>query len=253
MQKWPFMLTANRWLDYRIVLRPEFIKNATQLDALVSVANRCSQDEGPSDGFKKMESPELGRLIVWYEKLVAKVDGKDLLDHVGRPIFRVQGILFRNYSNESEVGHPIDPQLARRMRTEADAAFAAFRTAKSPIEPVLAVDLAIAEEGRDEKNVIEDGSQSSLIRSLIDRFPLLLPFAAGAFILGALGLYAVNRLSHTEADLGTMEEATKSERDELQRLKSLIGDLQSDNTLLKENLRQCNVKVDGILEQLDRR
>jgi hypothetical protein len=51
---------------------------------------------------------------------------------------------------------------------------------------------------------------------------------------------------------GSMEDTTKSERNELQRLKSLIGDLQADNTLLQENLRKCNVKVDGILQQLDR-
>jgi hypothetical protein len=76
--------------------------------------------------------------------LVAKIDGKDLLDHVGRPIFRVQGIIFRNYSSESEVVHPIDPELARRMRTKADGAFSAFGVARSPIAPALAVDLAKA-------------------------------------------------------------------------------------------------------------
>lgn len=274
MQKWPFMLTANRWLDYRIVLLPEFIKNAAQLDALVSVANRCSEDEGPSDGFKRMDSPELGRLIVWYEKLVAKIDGKDLLDHVGRPIFRVQGIIFRNYSNESDVAHLIDPELAQRMRTKADVAFADFGKSRSPIAPVIAVDLATGPKGAHEKNEIEVRSRSSVIHSLIDKFPFLLPLAAGIFILGALGLYAVNRLAQTEMDVGTfkvsmetttkserdelqqlkgsMEEYTKSERNELQRLKNLIGDLQADNTLLKENLQKCNIKVDGILQQLDR-
>ena len=102
MQTWPFMLTANRWLDYRIVLLPQFVKNSSQTNALMAIADRCLQNDSGANDPVLIDSPELGKLAVWYEKKVAQVDGRDLIDRAGRQILRVQGIIFRNYPKEFE-------------------------------------------------------------------------------------------------------------------------------------------------------
>jgi hypothetical protein len=103
LQKWPFMLTANRWLDYRIVLLPEFVKNSAQLNALVSLANKCSQGEAPSEGFKRMDSPELGRLMYGMKNWS--------LRSTGRIYWIMSGVRYSGFRALYFVTTPANPKL----------------------------------------------------------------------------------------------------------------------------------------------
>jgi hypothetical protein len=295
MQRWPFMLAANPWLDYRIVLKPEFITTPKQMGVLTAIADGGLQGESlDTANVVKHDSPELGSCLIWYEKKAVRTNGKDLMDRAGRPIYRVQGLILRDLSGAPEGLNPADDDALRTMRTMADEAFARFESARPPPpSPVIAKALISPEQpppvgvgglpptsgasaqgrpgGRRDPHPPE---QPPPVPPKVDRRVIVAALAA----LGALSLYAFvssfshnarlsdtenrvaltedriskteGRMTNDESEVGafksSVEQTSRSEQEELERLKGVIVALQTANQQLKAGLQECRARIDAI-------
>ena len=149
----------------------------------------------------------------------------------------------------------IDPELARRMRAKADAAFANFRTSKSPVAPEIAGELSPTGEAPPPKppeppdldrppivaidpgligtgapkdpggmNKKKEGSQPRRVPGKTIDFSTLLLAA-----LAALSLYAVIQAMETESKLDSLNGLVKSEAQEIEQLKGQVRGLQGEH------------------------
>ena len=94
---WPFLYAANRSLDYRAVVAPEFLVNRERVEFLIRNID-TEVENGASDKTKvaHLDDPTIGRLTVFYRPHFVAKDGETVLDRHGRQIVRVDGIVFRD-------------------------------------------------------------------------------------------------------------------------------------------------------------
>jgi len=150
MRAYSFLFGANKWLDYRIILLPKVFQAQAQVDRLTYTLDRFLDSERAFASGVEHLDPELGRIIFVYEKVVALLNDTELIDRVGRKIYRVQGIIFFDLPDRFEFSGPPFDKIYQRMKIETEKSFTLFCTEKKNFTTIVSTNIADGEMYEDE-------------------------------------------------------------------------------------------------------
>lgn len=89
---WPFLVSRNRILDYRLVVAPDFLVEAQTSNRLIRYVEA---DATGNPTRQDVRDPELGDLTVVY-RVAPAIDGeRKYEDHVGRQILWIEGVVLK--------------------------------------------------------------------------------------------------------------------------------------------------------------
>ena len=89
---WPFLVSRNRLLDYRVVEAPDFLVEAQIAKRLIKYVDANSKD---SPTYCEVRDPEVGNITVVYHVVPAINGGQKFEDHVGRQILWIEGVVLK--------------------------------------------------------------------------------------------------------------------------------------------------------------
>ncbi|NEQ12001.1 MAG: WD40 repeat domain-containing protein, partial [Moorea sp. SIO4E2] len=103
---WPFLVSRNRYLDYRTVVAPDFICDAKIANLLARVTDGDLTE--PGKGFiRQIAGTEAGdftivfRIIQATEKDLNSKEGDDILkDEFGRKIYLIEGVVIQGIKSK---------------------------------------------------------------------------------------------------------------------------------------------------------
>ncbi|NET65308.1 MAG: hypothetical protein F6K63_13335 [Moorea sp. SIO1G6] len=106
---WPFLVSRNRYLDYRTVVAPDFICDAKIANLLARVTDGDLTE--PGKGFiRQIAGTEAGdftivfRIIQATEKDLNSKEGDDILkDEFGRKIYLIEGVVIQGIKSKNQV------------------------------------------------------------------------------------------------------------------------------------------------------
>jgi hypothetical protein len=153
MTIYPFLLSANRSLDYRIILLPRFVQNTAEIGSLTRILDGFLQQEASSGEGIRLQDQNLGHLTIWYEKVVGRSGGTEMIDRAGRKIYRIQGFVEHNVNDRSQRTPGEVDALKHRVRAEANAAFELFLGQRASFSAITSNSIEQARDDQDMKSL----------------------------------------------------------------------------------------------------
>jgi hypothetical protein len=140
---WPFLIAANPFLDYRVVLCPDFIERSERAHVLRNSIEETYSDEGFDNRlqFAEVKDVRLGLLSIFYKK--TRLQGKT--DSSGRSFVNIEGILIKGSVDRKKLKSVEAERLLESVHPQIQNAFESFwsagASASTCVASYLTVDL----------------------------------------------------------------------------------------------------------------
>lgn len=222
---WPFLVSRNKTVDYRVILAPDFMVSSGHSHLL---ANWASGQESSQPIRREVSNPQTGNLSIVFRIIKAQSNAASIKDEFGRPILRIEGLVFR----ENTQNYNITEQLLDKINALTQIPFQRFWSSGSDfaVIPSSAVGVSLTERiaskpiapqepvagwstTRSQTQVSEKYSELQQMRESADRnykiglacsiigVPLIPVFGVGIIVIPIGGVIAlVNYQKRTEID-----------------------------------------------------
>ena len=112
IRAWPFLISRNRTLDYKIIMAPDFLVESDHSFLLQYV----TEQETTKPVFRKVTMPKLNNLSIVYRVIRANINGNVLKDEFGRPILWIEGFVFQENIGPYEITERAFDQARDRIQ-----------------------------------------------------------------------------------------------------------------------------------------
>ncbi len=183
---WPFLVSANRTTDYKVIVAPDFMIVGNQSNLLKDLAT----DQTTENAIYKEYTSNLVDISLFYRVVYAKDKGNILRDEAGRPIRWIEGFVFReNTKNYDKTEQVLDVAHSNIEKAFQDFWIndAKFATQSKAID----IDLNQKEnlvgiQNREEPIKIQTGWSSTKIKTSSTRLETILKIASACFLISIL-------------------------------------------------------------------
>jgi hypothetical protein len=127
MTYWPFLIAANRFLDYRLAICPDFIEESA-CKHLFRTKIDLSFDDEPEGKlrFQEITDERVGKLSLFHKFTWVRQGEAVARDSCGRPLARVFGIVMRGEVDRKRLKSADAERLIDELMPTIDAAFDSF-------------------------------------------------------------------------------------------------------------------------------
>jgi hypothetical protein len=127
MTYWPFLIAANRFLDYRLAICPDFIEESA-CKHLFRTKIDLSFDDEPEGKlrFQEITDERAGKLSLFHKFTWVRQGEAVARDSCGRPLARVFGIVMRGEVDRRRLKSADAERLIDELMPTIDAAFDSF-------------------------------------------------------------------------------------------------------------------------------
>jgi hypothetical protein len=127
MTYWPFLIAANRFLDYRLAICPDFIEESA-CKHLFRTKIDLSFDDEPEGKlrFQEITDERAGKLSLFHKFTWVRQGEAVARDSCGRPLARVFGIVMRGEVDRRQLKSADAERLIDELMPTIDAAFDSF-------------------------------------------------------------------------------------------------------------------------------